>query len=129
MTAKVLMVDQLWLWILSDDSVITFATPEKNDETGIALQGDLRENIYKDLNGDYARQCEDVFDFAAICVYHAITALLDHTRDLNLQIFRIFEEYISELTGQQNRSFKEFRDNPPDQRRRAGFYQTTKLCG
>ena len=56
-------------------------------------------------------QCADPYDFAALAVFHAIKALLDRTSDRNLQVFRIFEEYISILTEQQNSSFKHFRNN------------------
>ena len=111
--AKVLMVDQLWLWIVDDKTVITFFAPKEkeDDDGGLWKEGDLRSEIYQDINGDYANQCEDPFDFAALAVYHAIKALLDRTTDRNLQVFRIFEEYISILTEQQTRSFKEFRNN------------------
>ena len=83
------------------ETVVTFAAPkEKEDgEAAIHQQGDLRNSIYKDVNGDYARQCDDCFDFAALAVFHAVKALLDHTDDPNLQVFRIFEEYISELVS------------------------------
>ena len=110
--AKVLMVDQLWLWILDDETVVSFAAPKERDEgdNGIYRQGDLARAIYKDVNGDFS-PCDDCFDFAALAVHHAVTALLDHTEDKDLQVFRIFEEYISELTEQQTKSFKEFRDH------------------
>ena len=111
--AKVLMVDQLWLWILDDETVVSFAAPKERDEgdAGLHEQGDLRRVIYKDINGDFSRPCDDCFDFAALAVYHAVTALLDQIEDKDLQVFRIFEEYISELTEQQTKSFKEFRDH------------------
>lgn len=110
--AKVLMVDQLWLWILNNETVITFAAPkEEEDSDGeVWKQGDLRTNIYKDISGDYARQCHDPFDFAALVVLHAIKTLLENTTDRNLQVFRIFEEYISILTERQTTSFKDFRN-------------------
>jgi len=82
----------------------------KNDDNS-SDEADLRALLYKDINGDHAGQCNDCFDFAALAVSHAVKALLDHTDDPNLQVFRIFEEYISELTEQQTKSFKEFRDN------------------
>lgn len=109
--AKVLMVDQLWLWVLDNETVVTFASPKEKEDNdgGLWKQADLTSNIYQDINGDYARQCTDPFDFAALTVFHAVKALLDHTSDLNLQVFRIFEEYISILTEQQTRSFKDFR--------------------
>ena len=111
--AKVLMVDQLWLWIVDNQTVITFFTPKEKeeDDAGLWREGDLRSEIYQDINGDYANQCADPFDFAALAVFHAIKALLDRTTDRDLQVFRIFEEYISILTEQQTRSFKEFRNN------------------
>ena len=111
--AKVLMVDQLWLWIVDDKTVITFFAPKEKEENdgGLWKEGDLRSEIYQDINGDYANQCADPFDFAALAVYHAVKALLDRTTDRDLQVFRIFEEYISILTEQQTHSFKEFRNN------------------
>lgn len=111
--AKVLMVDQLWLWIVDNKTVITFFAPKEKEENdgGLWKEGDLRSEIYQDINGDYANQCADPFDFAALAVYHAVKALLDRTTDRNLQVFRIFEEYISILTEQQTLSFKEFRNN------------------
>ena len=111
--AKVLMVDQLWLWIVDGKTVITFFAPKEKEENdgGLWKEGDLRSEIYQDINGDYANQCADPFDFAALAVYHAVKALLDRTTDRNLQVFRVFEEYISILTEQQTLSFKEFRNN------------------
>ena len=111
--AKVLMVDQLWLWIVDSKTVVTFFAPKEKEENdgGLWKEGDLRSEIYQDINGDYANQCADPFDFAALAVYHAVKALLDRTTDRNLQVFRIFEEYISILTEQQTLSFKEFRNN------------------
>ena len=53
----------------------------------------------------------DPYDFAALAVFHAIKALLERTTDRNLQVFRIFEEYISILTEQQTASFKTFRNS------------------
>ena len=110
--AKVLMVDQLWLWILDKGTVVTFATPkeEEKKDRGLSRQGDLLGELYQNVNGDYADQCHDPFDFAALAVLHAVKALLDSTSDLNLQVFRIFEEYISILTEQQTKSFKYFRN-------------------
>ena len=60
------------------------------------------------MTRDYAHQVEDCFDFAALTVLHCVKALLEHTDNPNLQVFRIFEEFISELTEAQVNSFKEF---------------------
>ena len=110
--AKVLMVDQLWLWIIDKSTVVTFfASKEQEDkDSGLRGEGNLRNEIYRDINGDYAHQCADPFDFAALAVYHAVKVLLDRTIDRNLRAFEIFEEYINILTEQQNASFKSFRN-------------------
>lgn len=111
--AKVLMVDQMWLWVIDNQTVVTFFPPKEKEENdnGLSREGDLRSEIYQDVNGDYASQCVDPYDFAALAVFHAIKALLERTTDRNLQVFRIFEEYISILTEQQTSSFKHFRNN------------------
>ena len=111
--AKVLMVDQLWLWIVDNETVITFFTPkapEENDHN-LSKEADIRSQIYQDINGDYANQCSDPWDFAALATSHAIKALLDNAMDQKLQVLNIFEEYISILTERQTSSFKTFRDN------------------
>lgn len=112
--AKVLMVDQLWLWIMDKQTVITFFAPKEKEENdgGLWREGDLRSEIYQDINGDFANQCEDPLDFAALAVMHAVKAMFgDGVTDRDLQVFRIFEEYISILTEQQTSSFKHFRNN------------------
>ena len=107
------MVDQLWLWIIDNQTVITFFTPKEREEkdSGLSREADIRNQIYQDINGDYANQCSDPWDFAALAISHAIKALLDNAADERLQVFNIFEEYISILTERQTSSFKDFRDN------------------
>ena len=111
--AKVLMVDQLWLWILDNQTVVTFFASKKKEENdnGLSREADLRSEIYQDINGDYANQCADPYDFAALVVFHAVKGFLERTTDRNLQVFRIFDEYISILTESQIDSFRQFRDN------------------
>ena len=112
-SAKVLMVDQLWLWVLDNHTVVTFfASKEKEqNDSGVWREADLRSEIHQDINGDYANQCSDPYDFAALVVFHAIKGLLERTTDRNLQVLRIFDEYISILTESQIESFRQFRDN------------------
>ena len=112
--AKVLMVDQLWLWIMDNQTVITFfaAKEKEENDNGLSREGDLRSEIYQDINGDFANQCADPLDFAALAVMHAVKAMFgEGVKDRDLQVFRIFEEYISILTEQQTSSFKGFRND------------------
>ncbi|KAF1987167.1 hypothetical protein K402DRAFT_420401 [Aulographum hederae CBS 113979] len=112
--SKVLMVDQLWLWVADKDTVITFFPGREEDPRDPNWRhADLRSAIYEDVNGDpkFATQCKNCFDFASLAIYYAVTVFLEKTTDNNLQIFRIFEESISEYTEQQTASFKHFRNS------------------
>ena len=110
-TACVLMVDQLWCWVLAEDVIVTFFAPKERgeDDNGSHLQADVLTNILKAVSGDFAVHVDDCYDFAALVVSHSVKALLENG-DPSLQIFRVFEEYISELTEDQVKSFKQFRD-------------------
>ncbi|KAI9728690.1 MAG: hypothetical protein M1828_002796 [Chrysothrix sp. TS-e1954] len=111
---KVLMVDQLWCWVTDPSTVLTFFPPkeEEQGDQGESKMGDLRNSIYNDVNGDprFATQCHNAFDFVALVVHHAVSVFLDNMDNEDLQVFRIFEEYISILTELHTKSFKTFRD-------------------
>ncbi|KAE8420516.1 hypothetical protein BDV36DRAFT_281409 [Aspergillus pseudocaelatus] len=108
---KVLMVDQLWLWIVDEKTVVTFFPKQEatTAEDKLYEQANLHSSIYNELNGDLARRFETAGDLAALIVLHAVTILLDRTLDHDLQILRIFEESISILTESTTKSFKRFR--------------------
>ncbi|KAL9616697.1 MAG: hypothetical protein Q9160_008450 [Pyrenula sp. 1 TL-2023] len=108
---KVLMVDQLWLWMIDQKSVVTlFPRKESSVAEGrLYRQGDLRDSIYNEINGDLSRHCENCMDFAALVVLHAVTVLFERTQHRDLQVLRIFEESISILTEKMTQSFKAFR--------------------
>ena len=51
------MVDQLWLWIIDHETVVTFFPGRENDnEDGVSREGDVRSLIYQDINGDFANR-------------------------------------------------------------------------
>lgn len=96
---KVLMVDQLWLWIVDQKTVVTFFPKQEptTTEGKFYEQTNLFNSIYNELNGDLARRFETGGDLAALIVLHAVTVLFDRTLHSDLQILRIFEESISIL--------------------------------
>ncbi|PYH43161.1 uncharacterized protein BP01DRAFT_301792 [Aspergillus saccharolyticus JOP 1030-1] len=112
MDGKVLMVDQLWLWIVDERTVVTFFPHQEatTAEGKLYEQSNLYNSIYNELNGDLARRFETAGDLAALIVLHAATVLLDRTLHRDLQILRIFEESISILTESMTKSFKRFRN-------------------
>lgn len=99
MDGKVLMVDQLWLWIVDQKTVVTFFPNQEatTSEGKLYEQVNLHTSIYNELNGDLARRFETAGDLAALIVLQAVTVLLDKTLQRDLQVFRIFEESISIL--------------------------------
>lgn len=76
---------------------------EKLSEPSLHHKADLRKTIYDDVSGDpqFATRCENAYEFAAQAVRHSITVLLETVsdKDSDLQVFRIFEEYISDLVS------------------------------
>ncbi|EPS29369.1 hypothetical protein PDE_04318 [Penicillium oxalicum 114-2] len=93
MDGNVLMVDQLWLWIVDQKTIVTFF-PNQEATT----------------SEDLARRFETAGDLAALIMLHATTVLLDRTLHRDLQVLRIFEESISILTESVTKSFKRFRN-------------------
>jgi hypothetical protein len=98
---KVLMVDQLWLWIVDQRTVVTFFPKQEPTtvEGKFYEQTNLYNSIYNELNGDLARRFETAGDLAALIVLHAVTVIFDRTLHSDLQILRIFEESISILVS------------------------------
>ncbi|KAI9370895.1 hypothetical protein BJX61DRAFT_548671 [Aspergillus egyptiacus] len=109
---KVLMVDQLWLWVIDQKTVVTFFPKQEATtvEAKFSEQTNLYNSIYNELNGDLARRFETAGDLAALIVLHAVTVLLDRTLHSDLQVLRIFEESISILNEATTKSFKQFRN-------------------
>lgn len=99
MDGNVLMVDQLWLWIVDRKTIVTFFPNQEatTSEGKLLEQTNLHSSIYNELNGDLARRFETAGDLAALIMLHATTVLLDRTLHRDLQVLRIFEESISIL--------------------------------
>ncbi|TGO43329.1 hypothetical protein BHYA_0002g01340 [Botrytis hyacinthi] len=103
---NVLMVDQLWLWVI-DGSVVTFFPRRAglNTDGRLFQQADLRDSIFNEVNADLTSRCENAYDLAALVALHAVTILFERTSHPNLEVFRTFEEAIKTVTT----SFKDFR--------------------
>ncbi|KJZ72144.1 hypothetical protein HIM_08409 [Hirsutella minnesotensis 3608] len=108
---NVLMVDQLWLWVLESHTLVSFFQKRESDpiEGPLHQQADLRDSIFGDVNVDLTRQCENALDLAALAALHAVSVLLDRSSHPDLEVFRIFEEAISILTEKLTWTLKEIR--------------------
>ncbi|KAG5970516.1 hypothetical protein E4U55_001650 [Claviceps digitariae] len=101
LNGNVLMVDQLWLWVIQSHTVVSFFPKRESDpiEGPLYQQADLRDSIFNEVNVDLTRQCENALDLAALAALHAVSVLLDRSSHPDLEIFRIFEEAISLLVS------------------------------
>ncbi|KAA8573793.1 hypothetical protein EYC84_005349 [Monilinia fructicola] len=108
---NVLMVDQLWLWIIDSGFAVTFFPRRAGLKTDGRLyqQADLRNSILNEVNADLTSRCENPYDLAALIALHAVTILLERTSHPDMEVFRTFEEAISILTEKMTTSFKSFR--------------------
>lgn len=99
MDGNVLMVDQLWIWIVDRKTIVTFFPNQEatTSEGKLYEQSNLYSSVYNELNGDLARRFETAGDLAALIMLHATTVLLDKTLHHDLQVLRIFEESVSIL--------------------------------
>lgn len=97
---NVLMVDQLWLWILDEHTVVTFF-PKKEpmlSEGTLYQQANLHDEIYNEVNAGLPT-VPDAETFACRILQRAVTILLDRTAHRHLQVLRIYEESISILVS------------------------------
>lgn len=111
LNGNVLMVDQLWMWVIDSHTLLSFFPKREGDaiEGPLYQQADLRDSIFNEVNVDLTRQCENALDLAALAALHAVSVLLDRSSHPDLEVFRIFEEAISVLTEKLTSSLKNFR--------------------
>ena len=95
---NVLMVDQLWLWVLDARTIVTFFPRKEaiSSEGKLYQQGDLHNDIYNEINSDL-QSIPDAQTFTALVVRRAVTVLMDRTSHRHLQVLRIYEESLSIL--------------------------------
>ena len=95
---NVLMVDQLWLWVMEDTIVTFFPRKEAMFSEGkLYQQGDLHNSIYSEINAGLLQPSFNCMDLAGLIMQRATTVLLERTAHRHLQVLRIFEESLSIL--------------------------------
>ncbi|KAK3956693.1 hypothetical protein QBC32DRAFT_86287 [Pseudoneurospora amorphoporcata] len=108
---KLLMVDQLWLWAIDNDTLATFFPRRESSpkEGTLFQQADLRNIVYNELNGDLTGRTDNALDLAAFIVLHAVMAFVELSTHRDLDIFRIFEEAIGLLAERMTQNMRRFR--------------------
>ncbi|KAI5819311.1 cora-like Mg2+ transporter protein-domain-containing protein [Pyronema omphalodes] len=118
---KVLMVDQLWIYVTSPDTMVTFFPEnDQTDPNSVYRFADLKTEIMQGLEGLKKSNTgsyvfTDAFDMTAYCLYHAVTVLLAHRHsDGYLAVMRVFRDTLERSYDNAVRSFDEFIANPDD---------------
>lgn len=105
---KVLMVDQLWLWIADDDSVISFFPPkEKVESQPFWKEADLEQAILDEAQS-HSFGCKSPFELVALIVELAITAVLSRTTNGAFKFMAFYREAIGSAAEAQNIFFRKF---------------------
>lgn len=120
-TGKVLMVDQLWIYVTSSDTIVTFFPENKKggDQDKEYAFADLRTKLangLKDMEHRDGFYCGDAFDMTAYCLYHAVTVLLGQhdVSDECLAVMRVFRDTLEETYDNAVRAFDKFIRSPND---------------
>ncbi|EPE30724.1 Ankyrin repeat-containing protein [Glarea lozoyensis ATCC 20868] len=106
---KIVMVDQLWMWVLGKDLVVT-SFPQrwqqpKNDPLNVL------DSIIEDINDKTRDPVKSVYDLAMI-VTSRCTGVFDRHRmgDEDYQFLDMFESSIGNATDKETLLFKEFNE-------------------
>ena len=106
---KVFMVDQLWLYILDSDLIVT-AFPQrweqpKNDPLNVL------DGVIEDMNSKTRTPVKSVYDLATL-ITGRCSGVFDRHRlgDEDFQFLDMFESSIGEVTNKETELFKNFND-------------------
>ncbi|KAG4432903.1 hypothetical protein IFR05_011621 [Cadophora sp. M221] len=113
----VLMVDQLWLWILDNDTVVT-SFPQRWDKAGKPGDNDpdpnnasdIVESIIRHVARTDRRPLENAFDLAELIASKCIGTMFEHPDIANekLRFSEFFEISIGNVTNEESKMFDEF---------------------
>jgi Mg2+ and Co2+ transporter CorA len=107
MDPKIFMVDQLWMWVLGKDLIVT-AFPQrwqqpKNDPLNVL------DGIIEDINSKTREPVRNVYDLALIITGRCV-GVFDRNRMDEEQFMDMFEASIGDATEEETKLFREFND-------------------
>ncbi|CZT01292.1 uncharacterized protein RCO7_01996 [Rhynchosporium graminicola] len=115
----VLMVDQLWLWILDNDTVVT-SFPQRWNKAGKPGErdpdpsnaSDIVEGILRHVAKTDRRPLESAFDLAELIASKCVGTMFEHPDVANekLRFSEFFEISIGNVTNEESKMFDEFTD-------------------
>ena len=104
--SQVIMVDQLWMWVLDDHTIIT-SFPKRYGYNKHDLSG-IHKSIRQRLKSARKKQIRSVYDLALIILDECSNAFFDRTKteDSQPHVMDIFSESIGNVTSQHTISFQ-----------------------
>ncbi|KAK3291576.1 uncharacterized protein B0H64DRAFT_366930 [Chaetomium fimeti] len=105
-TSKLIMVDQLWMWILDEQTIIT-SFPRRYGYNKHDAHG-IHKSIRNRLRNARKNQVRSVYDLGLIVLDECSNTFLDRTRthESQPQVMDIFSEAIGNVTNQHTTSFQ-----------------------
>ncbi|KAH7354813.1 hypothetical protein BKA65DRAFT_229070 [Rhexocercosporidium sp. MPI-PUGE-AT-0058] len=109
----VLMVDQLWLWILDENTIITsFPQNWTHDDEQHQNEGDPQDvlkSIHKYLTLVNRPPLESVYDLAQLIVYKCLATFCNKPTPYGpMQILDVYESAIASVTDEETKLFNKF---------------------
>lgn len=117
--AHVLMVDQLWLWILDENTIITsFPQNWTHDDEDHESEGDPKDvlkSIQKYLTLVNRPPLESVYDLAQLIVYKCLATFCNKPTPYGpMQILDVYESAIASVTDEETKLFNQFATESKD---------------
>ncbi|KAI1454279.1 hypothetical protein F4805DRAFT_460944 [Annulohypoxylon moriforme] len=103
---RLVMVDQLWLWILDDKTIIT-SFPRRWGRIR-PDSSDVHEAIRKRLKGAGSSDIKSAYDIALVVIDECSRVFFDRTLDRRPKLIDIFADAISCITYKQAAAFDRF---------------------
>ncbi|KAK4103317.1 hypothetical protein N658DRAFT_308880 [Parathielavia hyrcaniae] len=108
-TSLVVMVDQLWLWILDDGSLLSFFPSGDCQYRG--QDNDDFADFYSSVLGR-VRSCHDVYDLAALMVNQSAIVLFEQENKKFADLLGIYQWAIGNKAARQSEQFEAFGRRP-----------------
>lgn len=110
----VLMVDTLWLWILDDATIVSFAPRREKDKGNFPKKFSHHEadpvlELLHSLKRERKWEINDCFDLAALLIYYSVDTLLKGPVGSSVQVLRAFEGFASDKVNSMTKTYKTFR--------------------
>ncbi|KAK4449050.1 hypothetical protein QBC34DRAFT_438485 [Podospora aff. communis PSN243] len=104
--SKLIMVDQLWMWVLDEQTIIT-SFPRRYGYNKFDLHG-IHKSIRNRLSNARKNQIRSIFDVALIILDECTNTFFDRTKthDSQPQVMDIFSEAIGDVTNKHTISFQ-----------------------